>query len=112
MKKQTINYVDFQKLDIRVGEIKAAASVPGAKKLLELKVDLGADYGEVTILSGISEFYQPKKLVGKKYLFVANLEPKKLFNKQSQGMILVIDTPKKPFLLKVNNKFENGTIIR
>ena len=111
MQKNIINYADFQKLDIRVGEIKTAEKIPGAKKLLELHIDFGADYGEVTILSGIAEYYQPEKLVGKKYLFIANLEPKKLFGKESQGMILAVDT-NKPSLLKVSNKITNGTAIK
>ena len=112
MKKDIINYFDFQKLDIRVGEIKSAVNVPGAKKLLELKVDFGIDYGEVTILSGIAEYYRPEKLVGKKYLFIANLEPKKLFGKESQGMILAVDYPKKPLLLNIKKTAANGTAVR
>ena len=112
MKKEIINYSNFQKLDIRVGEIRSAINIPGAKKLLELRVDFGEDYGEVTILSGIAEFYKPEKLVGKKYLFVANLEPKKLFGKESQGMILAVDTPAKPQLLKIGNKITNGNNVR
>ncbi len=53
MKKDLIQYAGFQKLDIRVGEVKSAQPVEGSKKLLQLLVDLGPDYGEVEILSGI-----------------------------------------------------------
>ena len=84
MKKDTIAFTDFNKLDLRVGEVKEASLLEGSKKLILLKVDLGEDYGIVEILSGLAEFYQPDELIGNKYIFLANLEPKKIMGKNSR----------------------------
>ena len=90
MKKDLIQYPDFVKLDIRVGEVKNAALVEGSSKLIELTVDLGSEYGTVTIFTGMQKWYTPEHFAGKKFLFVANLEPKKMMGRESQGMIDVI----------------------
>lgn len=100
MKKPIISYDDFAKLDIRVGLVKTAEEVEGSQKLLRLTVDFGEDYGVVTILSGIKPWYQAAELAGRKFLFLANMEPKKLMGELSNGMILAVDAPDKPVLLK------------
>ncbi|EKE13734.1 MAG: hypothetical protein ACD_12C00848G0003 [uncultured bacterium] len=81
MKKDLIAFLDFNKLDLRVGEVKEAVLLEGSKKLIFMKIDLGEDYGTVEILSGLAELYQPKDLIGNKYIILANLEPKKLMGK-------------------------------
>lgn len=88
MKKELINYDDFDKLDLRVGEIKNAENLEKSKKLLLLTVDLGEDYGIVEILAGIALSYTPEQLVGNKYIFVANLAPRPMMGKVSNGMML------------------------
>ena len=79
--------IDFvRKLDLRVGLIEKAIAVPKSKKLLQLEVDLG--FEKRTILSGISLYYTPEQLIGKKVVIVANLKPATLMGIQSQGMVL------------------------
>lgn len=112
MKKTNISFSDFEKLDVRVGEVKEASLVEGSTKVIQMKVDLGEDYGVVEILSGIAKYYKPEDLVGNKYPFVANLEPKKIMGKDSNGMILVADAPERFFLLPLDKNLKNGTIIR
>ena len=80
----------FQKLDIRVGEVKEAAAVPGSKNLFLLKVDLGKE--ERQIVSGLAGFYRPEELLGKQVILLANLEPRIIFGLESQGMLLVVDS--------------------
>lgn len=78
---------DFAKVDLRVGEVKAAEPVKGADKLLHLKVDIGE--GEPrTIVAGIALAYKPEQLIGRKVVIVANLQPRKLRGLTSQGMIV------------------------
>lgn len=84
--KSDVEIDDVQKLDLRVGVILEAAPVPKSKKLLLLKVDLG--FEQRSIVSGISQFYQPEELIHKKVVVVANLKPAKLMGVQSQGMLL------------------------
>lgn len=112
MKKAVIQYSDFQKLDIRAGEIKEASRLEGSRNLLQLKVDLGEDYGIVEILSGIANEYKPENLVGKKFPFLANLEPKKMLGKYSNGMIFAVDVKDKAILFPLKKKVPVGSVVR
>ncbi len=112
MKKLIASFSDFDKLDFRVGEVKEASMVEGSKNIILMKVDLGEDYGTVEILSGLAKYYTPEDLTGNKYIFLANLEPKKIMGKDSNGMILVADDPEKFHLLPLDKNLKNGTVIR
>lgn len=85
--KPTIDFADFEKLDIRVGHIKHCERVKKAKKLLKFTIDDGSGKDR-TIVSGIAKFYEPESLIGKDVCFIANLAPRKLMGIESQGMIL------------------------
>ena len=81
-----ISYQDFQKLDLRIGEITAAEKIAGADKLLKLTVDLG---GEIrTLVAGIALSYAPDQLIGKRVAVLANLQPATIRGVTSQGMAL------------------------
>ena len=90
--KETITYDDFSKLDIRTGVILEAEKVKKTKKLLKLKIDIGAE--ERTVVSGIAEYYQPENIVGQEVLLLANLAPRTLRGIESQGMILMAENEK------------------
>jgi len=89
--KETITFDDFTKLDIRVGTILEAEKMPKAKKLLVLKVDTGIDVR--TIVSGIAESFTADEVVGKKVTVLVNLAPRALRGVESEGMILMTETP-------------------
>ncbi|KKS97950.1 MAG: methionyl-tRNA synthetase, methionyl-tRNA synthetase [Candidatus Gottesmanbacteria bacterium GW2011_GWA2_43_14] len=110
--KADIPFVDFQKLDLRVGKVLSAEAVAGSTNLLRLKVNLGNDHGVRIIISGIARWYTPATLKGKKFVFVTNLEPKKLMGDESRGMILCADYDHKAVVVPVNKKIPEGTIIR
>ncbi len=85
--KDTVAIEDFQKLDIRVGTVLECEKVPKMKKLLKFLIDDGLE--KRTIVSGISQWYEPEQLKGKQVLFIANLAPREFKNGLvSQGMIL------------------------
>jgi len=111
-KKPTVSFADFQKMDLRIGHVLKAQFLQGSRHLIEMEVDLGEDYGIVTILAGLGDFYQAEALQGKKFIFVANLEPKKMLGKLSNGMILAADDQGKPILLPVDDNLKPGTIVR
>lgn len=112
MKKLTITIDDFAKLDVRVGLVLDAKAVPNSKKLIQLSVDLGTDYGNVTILAGLLAFYPDLSvLVNKKFLFLANLEPRAMAGLQSQGMFLALDADK-PIPLSVSDETPIGAYVR
>jgi len=80
-----ISLAEFQKLDLRIGTIKNAEAIKGAKKLVKLTVDIGE---ERTVVAGIAVHYSVDALIGKQVIIVANLEPAKLMGIESQGMVL------------------------
>jgi methionyl-tRNA synthetase len=77
---------DFLKVELRVGEVKVAERVKGADKLLRMEVDIGNEVRQ--IVAGIAKAYEPEKLIGRKVVIVANLQPRKLRGLESQGMIV------------------------
>ena len=89
--KEAITFEDFTKLDIRVGTILEAEKMPKTKKLLKLKVDTGIDTR--TIVSGIAESFTAEEVVGKRVTVLVNLAPRALRGVESQGMILMTETP-------------------
>jgi methionyl-tRNA synthetase len=89
--KEVIDFEDFSKLDIRVGTILEAEKVAKTKKLLQLKVDVGIDVR--TIVSGIAESFSPEDIIGQQVSVLVNLAPRKIRGVESQGMILMTDTP-------------------
>ena len=89
--KDTITFEDFTKLDMRVGTIISAEKMPKTKKLLVLKVDTGLDTR--TIVSGIAESFTAEEVVGKRVTVLVNLAPRPLRGVDSEGMILMTETP-------------------
>ncbi len=89
--KSSIEYTDFEKIDIRVATVLAAEKVKGADKLLQLTLDTGIDTR--TVVSGIALHYAPEDLVGRQVCLLANLAPRKLRGIMSQGMILTAEEP-------------------
>lgn len=84
--KPQIDFSDFAKLDLRVGEVAEAESVEMSNKLLKLLVDFG-DFKK-TIYAGIKQWYNPEDLKGRKFIFVVNLAPKEFKFGISEGMIV------------------------
>ena len=87
LQKETIQYDDFAKMDIRVGTILEAEKMPKANKLLILKIDTGIDVR--TIVSGIAESFSPEEIIGKRVTVLVNLAPRNLRGVDSEGMILM-----------------------
>jgi methionyl-tRNA synthetase len=81
-----ISIDDFLKVELRVGQVKAAEKVKGADKLLRLEVDIGSEVRQV--VAGIALAYEPATLIGRKVVLVANLQPRKLRGLESNGMIV------------------------
>ncbi|MFC1540605.1 hypothetical protein ACFL4J_01040 [Candidatus Margulisiibacteriota bacterium] len=81
-----ITFDEFQKMEVRVVEIRSAEDVPGADKLYKLVVDIGGE--ERVLVAGIKQHYQKEDLPGKKVLALVNLEPKTIRGVESHGMVL------------------------
>ena len=85
-KKPEITFEDFEKIQIQVGEVLKCEPVKKAKKLLCSQIRVGDEVRQ--IVSGISQYYKPEEMVGKKVAVVTNLAPRKICGVESQGMIL------------------------
>ncbi len=98
--KPEIVYDDFDKIDLRVGEIIKAEKHPKADKLLVFQVKMGTEKRQ--IISGVAEHFTPEEMVGKKVAVVANLKPRKLRGLESKGMILYADNGEKLELVETD----------
>ncbi len=109
--KDTINFDDFTKIDMRVGTILEAVKVPKTKKLMKLTIDTGIDTR--TIVSGIAESFTAEEIIGKKVTVLVNLAPRALRGVESQGMILMTEDTngKLVFLNPDTDGVKNGETI-
>lgn len=110
--KDVIGYGDFEKLDVRVGKVVEVEVPEWSRKLVKMKVDLGDELGERIIFSGIKEWYGEKDLLGKNFMFLVNMEAKKMGEEKSEGMMLMADTEKRPELIEVEEGVKVGTVVR
>ena len=109
--KDEINYEEFSKVDLRVGEIIKAEEVEGADKLLKLDVDIG-ELGKKEIFAGIKKFYNPDSLIGLKAIIVVNLKPKTMKFGTSSGMALAADSDGKIIIINADKSIINGSKVK
>jgi len=88
-----IGIEDFAKVEMKVAHVIACNHVEGADKLLQFTLDVG-EVQPRNVFSGISKFYEPEQLQGKKVICVTNLAPRKMKFGISEGMILSSGDPK------------------
>lgn len=109
--KDEIKFDKFDKVELKVAEIKEVSKVEGADKLLKFRLDAG-DEGDRQILSGIAQWYpNPEELVGKKVIAVTNLKPRKMRGEVSQGMLLSAEFGETVQLITVSENIPNGSLV-
>ncbi len=86
---EEITFADFQKVDLRIGKILEATVVPESKKLIKILVDFGSEKRQA--VAGLLKYYKPEELVGKKCVFLLNLQRRMLAGIESQCMILAAE---------------------
>ncbi len=82
----TIDFKDFEKLDLKVGEIISVEDIEGADKLYKISVNIGTETR--TICAGIKPYYKKEELKEKQIIVISNLAPRKMKGIESQGMLL------------------------
>jgi methionyl-tRNA synthetase len=107
-----ISIDDFVKIDLRVATVVEAEKVKGADKLLRLVVDVGFEKRQ--IVAGIAKAYEPEKLIGRKVVIVANLQPRKLRGLESNGMIVAASLGEAdlPILAGFHEDIPNGARLK
>jgi methionine--tRNA ligase beta chain len=86
---EEITFAEFQKLDLRIGKIIEASQVPESKKLIKIMVDFGSEKRQA--VAGLLKYYKPEELVGKKCVFLLNLQRRMLAGIESQCMVLAAE---------------------
>ena len=86
---EEISFEEFQKLDLRIGKVIEASQIPNSKKLIKLTVDFGPEKRQA--VAGLFKYYAPEQLVGKKCVFLLNLQRRVLAGVESQCMILAAE---------------------
>lgn len=108
-----IEFSDWQKIELRVAEIKKVEEIEGADKLYKLTLDVGKEIGKRIICAGIKEYYSKEELKGKKIVVFVNLKPRLMKGIESQGMLLaaVSEDHSKVVLISPEKDIENGVRI-
>lgn len=110
--KDSIQYPDFDKLDLRVGRVVSVSEPEWSRKLLELTVDFGPEIGQRIILSGVKAWYSAKDFEDKLFPFLVNLAEKKMGEGVSQGMMLMADQDERAYALPLPEELQPGTLLR
>jgi methionyl-tRNA synthetase len=86
---EEVTFAEFEKLDFRIGKVIEATAVPESKKLIRLQVDFGVEKRQA--IAGIQKYYKPEELIGKKFVFLINLQRRMIAGLESQCMILAAE---------------------
>ena len=107
--KEFVDFDQFKKTVMKVGEVLSVEKHKNADKLLVLQIDMGTEVKQ--IVSGLAEFYSPTSLVGQKLIIVDNLKPVTIRKEESNGMILTTNIGKKVQVISVDKDTENGCVV-
>ena len=106
-----VKYSDFSKMDLRIGKIVDVEEPEGSKNILKITVDFGTE--KRIAMAGLKGYYSPEDLIGKKFLFILNLERKKIMGVESECMILAADDENgNVVLIEPEKDIEAGSKIR
>ena len=86
---EEITFAEFEKIDLRVGKILEVTPVENSKKLLKIIVDFGSEKRQA--VAGLQKYYTPEQLVGKKCVFLLNLQKRMIAGLESQCMVLAAE---------------------
>ncbi len=107
---ENISFKDWQKQELKVGEVLEVEDHPSADKLYVLKVNLGEENPR-TLVAGLKGYYSAEELKGKKIIVFSNLEPAVLRGVKSEGMLLAAEKDGKVVLVGLDKDIENGAKI-
>lgn len=106
-----ISFEEFQKLDLRIGKITEANQIPNSRNLIRIMVDFGTEKRQA--VAGLLQWYKPQELVGKKCVFILNLQKRKVMGVESQCMILAAeDHQGSVVVLQPEKDIEEGSRLR
>lgn len=106
---QTIEWQDFEKVELRVGTIRSARTNEKAvKPAYVLEVDLG-EHGIKTSSAQITAHYTCDELIGRQVLCVCNFAPKRIAGVRSEVLVTgVYDSDNRVVLAGFDKPLPNG----
>ena len=108
--ERNITFDEFSKVQLKIGKVIQSESVPGMKKVFKATIDLGNEQRELAV--GGALHYKPEEFVGRSVVVCTNLEPKKIGNIVSRGMLLAADGPDgRPVFLTITEDIRPGAPI-
>lgn len=108
--EQYITFEEFSKVQLKIGKVIQSESMPGMKKVFKATIDLGTEQREIAV--GGAMHYKPEEFVGRVVVLCTNLEPKKIGNIISRGMLLAADGPDgRPVFLTITEDIPLGASI-
>ena len=108
--QQSISFEEFSKVQLKIGKVIQSETVPGMKKVFKATIDLGTEQREIAV--GGALHYKPEEFVGRLVVVCTNLEPKKIGNIISRGMLLAADGPEgRPAFLTITEDIPPGAPI-
>ena len=108
--KNIIDYLDFEKVDIRVGTIIEVEENNNLKKAsLILKIDFGNSLGIKKSSAQLKVNYSISELINKQVAAVVNFKPKQIGNLISEVLVLGFpDDNGETVLISPDKKIKNG----
>lgn len=110
----TIDFSDFEKVDIRIGTVVKAEVPEWSHWVIRLEVDLGDGFGTKKCFSGIMKFFKPEDLTGRQFPFVVNLKPRTIGPEREMSevmMIMATPSPKATAGEAVPSEEETPTVL-
>jgi tRNA-binding protein len=108
--EQYISFEEFSRVQLKIGKVVQSETMPGLKKVFKATIDLGSEQREIAV--GGALHYKPEEFVGRLVVVCTNLEPKKIGNIISRGMLLAADGPEgRPVFLTITEDIPPGASI-
>src|ERR671922_2387428 len=108
--QQLITFEEFSKVQLKIGKVIQSESMQGMKKVFKATIDLGTEQRELAVGGALN--YKPEEFVGRTVVVCTNLEPKKIGNIISRGMLLAADGPEdRPIFLTITEDVPLGASI-
>lgn len=108
--QQYISFEEFSRVQLKIGKVIQSETMPGMKKVFKATIDLGTEQRDIAV--GGALHYKPEDFVGRLVVVCANLEPRKIGNIVSRGMLLAADGPEdRPVFLTITEDIPPGAPI-
>src|SRR5919206_1589441 len=108
--QQLITFEEFSKVQLKIGKVIQSEAMHGMKKVFKATIDLGTEQREIAV--GGALHYKPEEFIGRFVVVCTNLEPKKIGNMISRGMLLAADGLEgKPIFLTITEEVQLGASI-